>query len=65
MHAQKGDWLEIDGVELGSPRRKGQIIDVLGELDHEHYQVRWEDDHASLFFPGSSAHVLHPKAKVS
>ncbi len=60
MHAQQGDGLEIDSAEVGAPPRKGTILEVLGESGHEHYRVRWEDGHESLFFPGSTAHVVHP-----
>ena len=65
MQGQKGDWIEIDAVEVGAARRKGQIVEVLGEPGHEHYRVRWEDDHVSVFFPGSSTHVIHKNEHVS
>ena len=61
MHASKGDWIEVDSMEVGGNTRKGLILEVLGPGDHEHYRVRWDDDHVSLFFPGSSTHVVVPK----
>ena len=64
MRARKGDWIEVDGAEVGSPTRKGLVVEVLGTTEHEHYRVRWDDDHVSVFFPGSSAHVLHPKESL-
>ena len=65
MHAAKGDWIEVDSMEVGGPTRKGLIVDVLGTGDHEHYRVRWGDDHVSLFFPGSSTHVVVPKESLN
>jgi hypothetical protein len=60
MHANVGDELVIDSVEVGTPPRSGTILEVLGEPGSEHYRVRWHDGHESLFFPSSTAHVIHP-----
>ncbi len=63
MHAKVGDGLEIDSAEVGTPPRKGTILEVRGEPGHEHYQVRWQDGHESVFFPSSTAHVIHPSER--
>jgi hypothetical protein len=59
MLAMVGDGLEIDSVEVGIAPRRGTILEVRGESGHEHYQVRWEDGHESVFYPSSTAHVIH------
>jgi hypothetical protein len=60
MHANVGDELVVDSVEVGTPPRSGTILEVLGERGSEHYRVRWHDGHESVFFPSSTAHVIHP-----
>jgi Domain of unknown function (DUF1918) len=39
--------------------RHGSILEVRGESNQEHYRVRWEDGHESVFYPGSIAHLIH------
>ena len=65
MHAKQGDGLEIDSAEAGAAPREGMILEVRGEPDHEHYRVRWEDGHESVFFPSSTAHVIHPSESAT
>jgi hypothetical protein len=52
-----GDWIEVDAVR-GGPRRTGQIIEVLGPDGHEHFLVRWDEEHESLHFPAQGTRVL-------
>ena len=60
--AKAGDLIEVHGSP-GAPSRRGMIIEVLGAPGHEHYSVRWDEEHESLFFPGGGegVHVVHPK----
>lgn len=58
--ARAGDLIEIRGIP-GSDTRHGVISEVLGEGEHVHYRVRWDEQHESLFFPGSGEGVhVHP-----
>jgi Domain of unknown function (DUF1918) len=59
MHAKIGDEIVVDSVQVGGPARKGEILEVQGEEGHEHYVVRWDDGHESLFYPGSTTHVVN------
>jgi hypothetical protein len=52
-----GDWLEVHSPGGGAPRR-GQILELLGRPGHEHYRVRWTDNHESIFFPAEGTHVV-------
>ncbi len=53
-----GDWLIIEGTNLGHPRRIGQIVGLRHQDGTPPYAVRWlEDDHESLVFPGPTARV--------
>jgi hypothetical protein len=65
MHAKVGDELEIDSAGVGTPPRKGAILEVHGDPGHEHYRVRWEDGHESLFFPAGTAHLIRPSGRAS
>ncbi|MGZ4271744.1 MAG: DUF1918 domain-containing protein [Solirubrobacteraceae bacterium] len=57
--ARLGDWIEVSGLP-GRPARRGEVTEVLGEPGHEHYRVRWDEHHESLFFPTEGVHVVHP-----
>ena len=59
--ARAGDWLETRGIH-GEPARRGEILEVMGQPGHEHFRVRWDEQHESLFFPGvgEGVHVVHP-----
>ena len=46
--AHVGDLVIVEGHRVGEARRIGEILEVLGEAGHEHYRVRWDDDHKGL-----------------
>jgi len=52
-----GDWIEVDAPK-DLPRRRGLILEVLGQPGHERYRVQWDEQHESLFYPSAGAHVL-------
>jgi uncharacterized protein DUF1918 len=61
--ADPGDVVRIEGHSVGSGRRLGVIVEVLGEAEREHYRVRWEDDAETIFYPGSSDATIKPAGK--
>jgi carbamate kinase len=46
-----GDWLVQEGRSFDAPGRRGQILEVLGAPGHEHYRVRWDEEHESIVYP--------------
>ncbi len=56
--------MEVTGHRVGETQRTGTVLEVLGTAQHPHYRVRWEDEHESLFFPGSDVLVRRPVAKA-
>lgn len=60
IHAKVGDMVVVDNMDLGHPPRKGEVLEVLGTGDSIHYRVRWDDGHESIFYPGPTAHTVHP-----
>jgi Domain of unknown function (DUF1918) len=58
MHANRGDQIVIETVTLDTPRRRGEVVEVIGQGEREHYRVRWQDGHESVYFPGADARVL-------
>ena len=52
-----GDVLVISGHRVGERERLGEILESLGEADHTHYRVRWDDGSESVFYPGSDATI--------
>jgi hypothetical protein len=45
-----GDQIEARGLH-GQPSRHGKVVELLGSAGHEHYRVRWDDEHESILFP--------------
>lgn len=58
MRASAGDTLIIHGRIAGQPDRRGEVLDVRGVDGQPPYQVRFDDGHEALIFPGSDVEVL-------
>jgi hypothetical protein len=58
MDAKVGDEIVVDGVATGDPKREGEILEILDSGGVVHYRVQWDDGHESLFYPGSTTHVV-------
>jgi len=58
--ASVGDWLEARGIH-GEPARRGQIVEILGQPGHEHYKVRWDEQHDSIVYPADGVRITHGK----
>lgn len=56
-----GAVIEVHEHRLGEKPRTGEIVEVLGEPAHEHYRVRWEDGHESIFYPSSDTTIRQAK----
>jgi CheY-like chemotaxis protein len=54
-----GDVVEVVGHRVGDKARLGEVIELLGDPGREHFRVRWEDGHVSVFYPGSDA-IIRP-----
>jgi Domain of unknown function (DUF1918) len=59
--AHVGDWIEARGVH-GEQSRRGQIVELLGRDQHEHYRVRWDEQHESIVYPADGV-VITPQHK--
>lgn len=57
-----GDIVEVHGHSVSDHARKGVIVEVFGEAGREHYRVRWDEEHESLFWPSSDA-VVRPGSR--
>jgi hypothetical protein len=57
--AHVGDWVEARGVH-GEPPRRGQIVELLGRQGHEHYRVRWDEQHESILYPSDGV-IITPR----
>lgn len=57
--ARPGDVVVVHGHSTGDPGRTGVILEVLDRASaHEHYRVRWDEEHESLHFPAQGTRVL-------
>ena len=54
----------------GEPSRRGQIVELLGHDAHEHYRVRWDEQHESILYPAdgiiiTAQHADPPAAQAA
>jgi hypothetical protein len=61
--ARVGDSVAIHGHRVGESARTGEILEVIGAPGHEHFRVRWQDGHESIFYPSSDAIVRPRRAR--
>ena len=61
MEAQVGDRITIESNRVGGGRRSGEIVEVIARDAANHYRIRWDDGHETVFFPSSDATVEHAK----
>jgi hypothetical protein len=52
-----GDVVVIEGRTLHDKARSAEILEVIGEGEHTHYRMRWDDGHESIYYPASDASV--------
>jgi hypothetical protein len=63
MEATVGDRLHVHGNTVGQPDKIGEIVEIRGAAGSPPYQVRFEDGHTCLVFPGPDA-VVEPVVKA-
>jgi len=47
----------------GEPSRRGQIVELLGHDAHEHYRVRWDEQHESILYPADGIIITPQHAR--
>jgi hypothetical protein len=57
MEARRGDRVIVEGNKVVHARRNGQILDVMKAREGQHYRVRWDDGHETVFYPGADARI--------
>lgn len=57
MEAREGDRVIVEGNKVGQARRSGKIVDVMKAREAQHYRVRWDDGHETVFYPGADARI--------
>jgi hypothetical protein len=63
-NGRAGDWVEVHG-HGGKPSRRGQITEVLGTAGREHYRVRWDERHESIFYPAAGVVIVHRATRTT
>ena len=53
-----GDEVVVDRRSVDATQRTGVVLAVLSDSGPEHYRVRWEDGHESVFYPGGGASIV-------
>ena len=65
MEARRGDRVIVEGNKVGQARRSGQILDVMKAREGQHYRVRWDDGHETVFYPGPDARIDRSRSTSS
>lgn len=60
--AAPGDWVQVHG-RFGQPPRRGQIEEILGAPGHEHFRVRWDEQHESILYPADGVTIVPPQPR--
>jgi hypothetical protein len=55
--ARVGDWVRTRGIH-GETVREGEIVQILGHTGHEHFRVRWDEEHESILFPADGVTIV-------
>jgi hypothetical protein len=59
MHASVGDEIIIHGRVLGTPSRRGQVLETHGPEGTPPYLVKFDDGHETLVFPGPDVEIVN------
>jgi Ala-tRNA(Pro) deacylase len=59
-----GDTVGVSGRRVGDSGRSGEILEVLGGVEHPHYRVRWSDGHETVLYPGEGTTFTHRRPKT-
>ena len=59
-----GDVVSVAGRRIGDRGRLGEILEVIGDVFHPHYRVRWEDGRESIIYPGEGT-TIHLKSRIA
>lgn len=54
-----GDLVVVAGHHVGERPRIGEILELVGEPEHQRYRVLWDDGRESIFYPSSDAVIRH------
>lgn len=54
-----GDVIIVEAPTAGDPHRTGEILRVLGEPGHPHFEVRWDDGRETIFYPSGETALRH------
>jgi hypothetical protein len=52
-----GDVVVVEAHKVGAAQRRGEIVEVLGDGEREHYRVRWEDESETTLYPSNDAKI--------
>jgi hypothetical protein len=58
-----GDAIQTRSIH-GQPARCGEILELLGGKGHEHYRVRWDDQHESIVYPADGVLVIPHQSRA-
>jgi hypothetical protein len=61
MHVKVGDHIVVESETVGTPTRRGEVLEIIQGETGVRYHVRWEDGHESTYTPSAGAVRIEPK----
>jgi hypothetical protein len=55
MQAKVGDHIVVESEHVGTPERRGEVLEVIQGEAGVRYRIRWEDGHESIFSPSAGS----------
>ena len=64
MAGKVGDRISIDSGKVGTPRREGEILEVIKSPSGAHYRVRWADWRETDIRPAGGSALIIPAVQT-
>jgi hypothetical protein len=55
MQAKVGDHIVVESEHVGTPERRGEVLEVIQGASGVRYRVRWQDGHETIFSPSAGS----------
>ncbi|GBC87183.1 hypothetical protein HRbin12_01185 [bacterium HR12] len=55
MEAKVGDHIVVESEHVGTPERRGEVLEVIRGTTGVRYRVRWQDGHETIFTPSAGS----------
>ncbi len=65
MQAKVGDQIVVESEHVGTPERRGEVLEVIQGGTGVRYRVRWQDGHETIFSPSAGSVRVLPREEAA